>query len=133
VFPQSYLVDIIKNVRYGIPVERANFPSEWLSQKKAILNDQGQSASRTQGTGSQQGSRGPERQVNCPPGRGYEQPYGGGHYGGRPYGGQQGYQGQGRGHKEEGMAWGIINPIPTSHATPGTRAGQTNAIQKSKL
>ena len=39
---------------------------------------------------------------------------------------------KGRGHKEEDMAWDLIDPIPTSHATPGTRAGQTNAIQKSK-
>ena len=94
VFPQSYLVDVIKNVRYGIPVERANFPSEWLSQKKTIPHDQGQSSSRTQGAGNQ-GTRGTERQMQRSPGRGYEQPYGGGQYGGQPYGGQQGYQGQG--------------------------------------
>ena len=27
-FPQSYLIDILCNVRYAIPVERANFPNE---------------------------------------------------------------------------------------------------------
>ncbi len=30
-FPQSFLVDIIRNVRYGILVDRGNFPQEWLS------------------------------------------------------------------------------------------------------
>ena len=28
-FPQSYLIDILNNVRYAIPVERASFPDEW--------------------------------------------------------------------------------------------------------
>jgi hypothetical protein len=38
---------------------------------------------------------------------------------------------KGRGHMEEDMPWGIIDPIPMSHVTPGTLAGQTNAIQRS--
>ena len=33
-FPQSFLVNILKNVRYGTMVERANFPEEWVSRKK---------------------------------------------------------------------------------------------------
>jgi hypothetical protein len=28
-FPQSYLIDILNNVRYAVPVERASFPDEW--------------------------------------------------------------------------------------------------------
>ena len=28
-FPQSYLINILSNVRYAIPVERASFPNEW--------------------------------------------------------------------------------------------------------
>ena len=28
-FPQSYLIDILNNVRYAIPVEQASFPDEW--------------------------------------------------------------------------------------------------------
>jgi hypothetical protein len=28
-FPQSYLIDILNNIRYAIPVERASFPDEW--------------------------------------------------------------------------------------------------------
>ena len=28
-FPQSYLIDILNNVRYAIPVEWASFPDEW--------------------------------------------------------------------------------------------------------
>ncbi len=110
VFPQTYLVDIIKNVRYGIPVERANFPSEWLSQKKTIPQDQGQSSSRTQGTGTQ-GTRGTERQTQRLPGRGYEQPYSGAPYGGQPYGGQQGYQGQ----RAQGGGYGMGDYRPNTY------------------
>jgi hypothetical protein len=29
VFPQSFLIDILRNFRYAIPVEQANFPDEW--------------------------------------------------------------------------------------------------------
>ena len=128
VFPQSYLVDIIKNVRYGIPVERANFPSEWLSQKRTTPNDQGQSSSRIQGTGTQQGNRRTERQVNRPTAVGTNNHTAVYNTGGDPTGDSRDIKG--RGHKEGGMAWGIIDPIPTSHATHGTRAGQTNAILK---
>jgi hypothetical protein len=46
VFPQSFLVDIIRNVRYGILVERGNFPQEWLSQRKTLQQDQGQPDAR---------------------------------------------------------------------------------------
>jgi hypothetical protein len=28
-FPQSYLIDILNNVRYAVPVERASFPDKW--------------------------------------------------------------------------------------------------------
>lgn len=94
VFPQSYLIDIVKNVRYGIPVERANFPSEWLSQRKMNAQEPGQSLSRTHGSGTP-GTRTNERQSQRTPGRGYDSGYGGGQYGGRAYGGQQGYQGMG--------------------------------------
>jgi hypothetical protein len=29
VWPQSFLINILCNVRYATPVERANFPEEW--------------------------------------------------------------------------------------------------------
>ena len=29
VFPQSYLIDILNNIRYAVPVERASFPDKW--------------------------------------------------------------------------------------------------------
>ena len=29
VFPQSYLIDILNNIRYAFPVERASFPGKW--------------------------------------------------------------------------------------------------------
>ncbi len=28
-FPQSYLIDILNNIRYAVPVERASFPDKW--------------------------------------------------------------------------------------------------------
>ena len=51
-FPQSFLVDIIWNVRYGILVKRVNFPDEWISKKRTITQEQGQPNSRTQGSGN---------------------------------------------------------------------------------
>ena len=75
VFPQSFLVDIIKNVRYSIPVERGNFPQEWLSQRKTSRQEQGQHNARTQGSGT--AGRGSNRQA------------------GQQYGGQGNYQGTG--------------------------------------
>jgi hypothetical protein len=41
-FPQSYLVDILRNVRSGVLVERANFPEEWASKKKPSPLEQAQ-------------------------------------------------------------------------------------------
>ena len=89
VFPQSFLLDIIRNVRYGILVERANFPDEWLSKKRVLSQDPGHQTPRTPGTGSPAGTRGNERTQPRTPGRGYDQ------YGGRPYGGQGLFQGSG--------------------------------------
>jgi hypothetical protein len=79
-FPQSFLVDIIRNVRYGILVERANFPEEWMSKKRTITQEQGQPNSRTQGSGTPRS--GTDRQTQRPLGRGYEQ------YRGTQHGGQ---------------------------------------------
>ena len=90
-FPQLFLMDIIRNVRYGILVERANFPEEWMSKKRTITQEQGQPNSCTQGSGNP--GSGNDRQTQHPPGRGYEQ-YRGTQYGGQQYGGQ-GYQGMG--------------------------------------
>ena len=28
-FPQSYLIDILDNIRYALPIKRASFPYEW--------------------------------------------------------------------------------------------------------
>jgi len=78
-FPQSFLVDIIRNVRYGILVERANFPEEWMSKKRTSAQEQGQRHSRTQGSGNPGG--GNDRQTQCNLGRGNEQ-YRGTQYGG---------------------------------------------------
>jgi len=91
VFPQSFLVDIIRNMRYGFLVEQANFPEEWMSKKRTSAQEQGQTNSRTQGSGNPGG--GNNRQTQRNPGRGNEQ-YRGTQYGGQSYGGQ-GYQGMG--------------------------------------
>jgi hypothetical protein len=37
IWPQSYLVDILQNVRYAIPVEDANFPEEWKCKINAAV------------------------------------------------------------------------------------------------
>ena len=105
-FPQSFIVDIVRNVRYGIPVDRANFPEEWLSKKRALSQDQGQQGSRTQVVGSP-GPRGGERPQQRTPGRGYEQ-QGGRTYGGQQYGGQGQYQGSGG--QGGGYAGGYYQP-----------------------
>ena len=38
-WPQSFLVDILRNVRYAIPVERANFPEEWKRKVRIAADD----------------------------------------------------------------------------------------------
>jgi hypothetical protein len=51
VFPQSYLIDILKNAWYATPVEQSNFPDEWKRKVKPTSNDHG---ARTSGTGTRQ-------------------------------------------------------------------------------
>ena len=58
VFPQLFLLDIIRNVRYGILVERANFPDEWLSKKRVLSQDPGHQTPQTPSVGSPAGTRG---------------------------------------------------------------------------
>ena len=90
VFPQSFLVVIIRNVRYGILAARANYPDEWPSKKRTITQDQGQQIScSTPGTGSP-GIRGNDRQTQCPPGSGYDQYRGRGYQGSGAQGGGYG-------------------------------------------
>ena len=36
-WPQSFLIDILRNVRYAIPVERANFPEDWKRKARPQL------------------------------------------------------------------------------------------------
>ena len=118
-FPQLFLVDVIRNVRYGILVERANFPEEWMSKKRTITQEQGQQNSRTQGSGNP--GSGNDRQTQRHPGRGYEQ-YRGTQYGGSSTGDRAIW---GRGHQEAATAEGITHPTPTSLA-PGAQIGMTN-------
>jgi hypothetical protein len=39
-FPQSYLIDILNNVWYAVPVKRASFPNKWQHHKR-VKDDQG--------------------------------------------------------------------------------------------
>jgi hypothetical protein len=41
VWPQSYLIDILENVRYALPVECANFPEEWKRKIRVAGPEQG--------------------------------------------------------------------------------------------
>ncbi len=41
VYPQSFLIDILWNVRYAIPVKRANFPDEWKQKVHPTADDGG--------------------------------------------------------------------------------------------
>ena len=50
-FPQVYLINILRNVRYAIPVERANFPNQWKRKNPSAMNDQ---STRSAGYGSGQ-------------------------------------------------------------------------------
>jgi len=49
-FPQLYLIDILINVRYATPVERASFPDEWR-RKDRTKEDQSSKPSGGQGGG----------------------------------------------------------------------------------
>ena len=41
VFPQLYLIDILCNVRYTIPVEQANFPNKWKQKNPPSMSNPG--------------------------------------------------------------------------------------------
>jgi hypothetical protein len=86
VFPQSFLIDILHNVCYAIPVECANFPEEWKRKAWTATDNQGECTSgggssplrdtnhpTSQGTG--QGMITPRRDFGTPQGYGG----GGGH------------------------------------------------------
>ncbi len=56
VFLQSYLIGILKNVRYATPVEQSNFPEEWKQKVEPANDDNGARTSGT-GTGQQKGGK----------------------------------------------------------------------------
>jgi hypothetical protein len=60
-FLQSYLIDILNNVLYAVPVEQASFPDKWQC-RKGVRDDQG---SKTPG-----GQGGKQRTGYTPPGKG---------------------------------------------------------------
>ncbi len=41
VYPQSFLINILCNVRYAIPVEGANFPEEWKRKVRTPADEGG--------------------------------------------------------------------------------------------
>jgi hypothetical protein len=111
-FPQSYLIDILNNVRYAIPVERASFPDKWR-RKDRPKEDQ---TSRTLG-GQGGGLR------DTPTNRGgYGRGDGGGNNWQNPYG-QSGLGGGQRfPHHTKGRLAAVI----------GERDGQISATQRSR-
>jgi hypothetical protein len=61
VFPQSFLINILCNVCYTIPVEHANFHDKWKRKVKTTLDDQG--GHNSGGGSGQQRSRDHHSQV----------------------------------------------------------------------
>ena len=83
-FPQSYLIDILRNVQYTIPVERANFPNKWKRKNTPPMGDPG-AKGPVYRLGQQQGgdrsSQGMGQGVTTPKrDYGHAQGYGGGGY-----------------------------------------------------
>jgi hypothetical protein len=107
-YPQSFLIDILRNVRYAIPVERANVPEELKRKVRPTTDDGGggitgggpapsQGRERQLPQGTAQGTSVQRRdygQTKGYTGSGGQPTYGHGHYGGwwPPYPGG-GYQG----------------------------------------
>jgi hypothetical protein len=130
VFPQSFLVDIIRNVRYGILVKRANFPNEWLSQRKPnprsrasrvlVYRDRAATWGTAETTGKHNSLRA-EALINNT---------GAGNLEGDSSTADKGIRGQA--HKGAGTVEGTIAPTPTTHATLGTLIGPMNATPRSK-
>jgi hypothetical protein len=69
-YPQSYLIDILRDVQYALPVHRSNFPEQWLCRERQRNDLGGRSAA-----GGGEGTRG----RNASPTKGgYANPGGGG-------------------------------------------------------
>ncbi len=84
-WPQSYLIDILRNVRYAIPVECANFPEEWKRKVRTTMDDHGGYAVGTRSSqpkGSDRMAQGTV-QRNTNPLRDYGPPHGYGEVGGQ--------------------------------------------------
>ena len=116
-WPQSYLIDILRNIGYVIPVERANFPEEWKRKTRGMVPEQtnstggmmvggikGQDRMNPMATnisnppqrkyGHQQqpyGTMGGHPLVPGPPGPWWQNPFQGGQYHGAAYPGAAGY------------------------------------------
>jgi hypothetical protein len=77
-WPQSYLIDILRNVCYAIPVERANFLEEWKRKVHTTTDDHGGYAAGTRSSqpkGSNRTAQG-TGQTNTTPQRDYRPPHG---------------------------------------------------------
>jgi hypothetical protein len=88
-FPQSYLIDILNNIRYAVPVKRASFPDKWHHRDRTR---------EEKGTTKPMGGQGPwECSVDAYTGQGDHQGGGGSgtirtnSLGSNMYGGQQAY------------------------------------------
>jgi hypothetical protein len=100
-FPQSYLIGILNNDWYAVPIERASFPNKW-QRRKRVQDDQG---SKTPG-----GQGGKQHTGDTPPGKGGYSDVGGGAnqpnpYGQGSFGGGQGFNQYG-GYSMDPFGWG---------------------------
>ncbi len=59
-FPQSYLIDILNNVRYAFPIERASFPNKWQHRER-VRDDQGAKSPGGQGRRQRTGDTPPRK------------------------------------------------------------------------
>jgi hypothetical protein len=139
-WPQSYLIDILRNIRYVIPVECANFPEDWKRKPRGTVPDQtnpagGIVASRIKvrdrmNPTSTNTSNSPQREY-----RHQQHPYGakGGHPAvpGPPGRGGKTLSKRDNTTGHHTPAQGTTQGARNSHAI-GKQGGMTNATQKSK-
>jgi hypothetical protein len=61
-FPQSYLINILNNVWYAVPVEQASFPDKW-QRRKCMREDQGAKSPGGQGGRQRTGDNPQEKEA----------------------------------------------------------------------
>ena len=141
VFPQSYLIVILGNLRYAILVEQANFPKEWKRKNPPAMSDPN---AKGAGYGSGQ-QRGGDRDCHPAARIGMAQGYSGGGFQGQygpctPQGPKEGGGLPIRGDSTRGALCIMEGPhhrVDSSHRGGkcpeiGAQVGPTNVTQRSR-